>query len=101
MRGQVNLPGRENFCAANRMEITAIVGQKFLFSSRASPTSCIACSLVGLKKVNNGDTIKENAQPATGTIANLSIFGAEALGGLAVDVTGGARPPSMPGFMRW
>src|SRR4051794_12569751 len=97
---RVTLPRREKFCAANRIEITAMAGQKTLFSSRASPAVCIACSSVGLKKANNGDTIKAKAQAATGTIVNLSITGAGALGRLAVDVNGGARPPSVAGFMR-
>jgi len=51
----------------------------------------------GIEKLNNGNRIHAK----NGTPADLSSIGVEALGRLAVDVIGGARPPSAPGFMRW
>jgi len=77
-----------------------MVGQKILFSNRASFALCIVCSLVGLKTANNGDTIKANAQAAPGTIANLSMTGAAARGRLTIDVIGGKCPPCVLDLMR-
>jgi hypothetical protein len=54
--GQVSLPTRERFRTANTTEITAIAGQKILFSGRAS---MMLSSEVARpeEKSNNGDTI--------------------------------------------
>src|SRR5579884_1405565 len=73
--GQVSLARRELFCMANRMEIAAMAGQNILLSRLALPLS-IACSSVGLKKSNNGDTIKAKTHAKIGTIAYLSSIGA-------------------------
>jgi hypothetical protein len=52
--GKVTLPRRERFRTAKTTEITAIAGQKILFSGRVSMRLC--SDVAG--KVNNGDTIE-------------------------------------------
>jgi hypothetical protein len=54
------------------MEIAAMAGQKILFSGRASAALSIAWDSEGLKKINNGNTIRAKTHAKIGTIAYLS-----------------------------
>jgi hypothetical protein len=58
------------------MEIAAMIGQKILFSRRASNMFLPG----GTRKSNKGATIKEKAHAKVGIIANLSSIGATKFG---------------------
>jgi hypothetical protein len=76
--GQVSLPTRERFRTANTTEITAIAGQKILFSGRAS--MMLSSEAAGPEeKSNNGDTIAAKTHAEIGMIAHLSIIRVEDL----------------------
>jgi hypothetical protein len=66
---------RDRFSTTKPTEIAAKAGQKILVSGRDSMTLCS-----GVKRSNNGDTIKAKTHAEIGTIAQLSIIRLEDLG---------------------
>ena len=69
---------RERFRTAKTTEIAAMAGQKILGSGRGSIMLCSVRPPV--TKIINGITIKAKTHAEIGTIAHLSIIGAEDLG---------------------
>jgi len=71
---------RERFRTAKTTEIAAMAGQKILGSGRGSIMLCSVWAGSPVTKNINGITIKAKTHAEIGTIAHLSIIGAEDLG---------------------
>jgi hypothetical protein len=71
---------RERFCTTKTTEITVMAGQKILGSERGSTMLCSVWGGPPVTKIINGITIKAKTHAKIGTIAHLSIIGAEDLG---------------------